>query len=422
MPPRAAIDRAATFGERLPAAFAYPLDMAALTSIVAIALAHYLSLAPVLGLVFEAICWAAIYQYAFACLRHTADGYADPPEFAGEGSGGAAFVLIAVQVVGILYVVMLPSFFGPLALAIGLAIGFFLPAIAMSLAFGDSALAALNPLNWLRTVANVGMPYVLLAVIYLGIAALQLALQTAVAGLLPRLLAMLVYYLLANYATVLNFHLMGAMIHAHADRFGYSPQAGTDQQAFGVGADDELLRTVQARAAGDRDGAIDLLTERLREGLAPADVHAEYRRLLALASRHDELLVHGQIWIAALIVAGDLRKALGVVQECQAIDPRFVPDDPRTAGPLAEKAHQLGMPRLAAQLAQGYVQRWPREYEAPYYGLMAARVMIAGHRQAEAMVLLSRLRDAWPDHPLATQLDALIAGLGGTPRALKDNA
>jgi hypothetical protein len=422
VPPRASIDRAATFGERLPAAFAYPLHMSALTSVVAIALAHYLALAPVLGLVFEVICWAAIYQYAFACLRHTADGYADPPEFAGDHTGGNAFVLIAVQVVGIIYVAMLPSFFGPVALVIGVAIGFFLPAIAMSLAFDDDALSALNPLNWLRTVARVGAPYFVLAAIYVGIAAMQLVVQTAVAGLLPRLVAMLAYYLIANYATVLNFHLMGAMIHAHADRFGYSPQSEIEQKAFGVNVDDDLLRHVQALALTNRDGAIDALTERLREGLAPAALHTEYRRLLTAASRDSELLVHGQIWIATLVVAGDLRKALGVAQDCQRIDPRFVPDDPGTAGPLAEKADQLGMPRLACQLAQSYAQRWPREYEAPYYGLMAARLLIAGHRHAEAMVLLSRLQDTWADHPLIPQVHALIGELGSTPRPLKDNA
>jgi len=415
MPVQPTIEAGARFSERFPAAFAYPLQPAALTTVVALAFAQYLTLLPVFGLVFSLLCWGALYKYSFACLRHTADGYALPPEFAGDAGGGAAAVLIGVQVVTVLYLLMMPTFWGPGALVLGVVLVFFLPAISMSLAFGDGALSALNPLQWLATVNRFGAPYFLMAGIYLAIAAVQVMLQLTVVGILPRIVSILPYYLVANYATVLNFHLMGALMYAHADRLGHSPQADVLNRAMGKGADEELLDRADTLATSDLAAATGMLTERIQEGGAPTFLHTRYREFLGRAGRRAELLVHGQIWIAQLIAAGDLTKALGVVQDCQAVDPAFIPDDPRTTGPLADKASQLGMPRLARQLAMGYVRLWPKDYEAPWYALLAARMMLRLEETSTARGLLLRTRAEWPDHPMLPQVDELLADIDGLP-------
>jgi hypothetical protein len=149
------------------------------------------------------------------------------------------------------------------------------------------------------------------------------------------------------------------------------------------------------------------LAARLRERAAPPAVHQCYRELLHRQGLRDDLLVHGQIWIAALIAQGESRRALGVLQECIGIDANFVPDDPQTCGALADLAARLGMSRLAIHLGQGYVAHWPRDPQAPHYGLLAARALAADPDQhARAAALLDRLIAAWPEHPLRGEIDA----------------
>ena len=75
-------------------ALRYPLRASALPTLVACTLTHYLSLLPAAGWLLELVIWAATYLYALECLRHSADGFAQPPEFAEPGHGGWTLVAI----------------------------------------------------------------------------------------------------------------------------------------------------------------------------------------------------------------------------------------------------------------------------------------------------------------------------------------
>jgi hypothetical protein len=71
------------------------------------------------------------------------------------------------------------------------------------------------------------------------------------------------------------------------------------------------------------------------------------------------------------------------------------------------------MSRIALHLCNGFLTRWPRDQQAPHYGLLAAR-RLAEHadQHAEATALLDRLAAAWPEHPLRTEIDAQRRLLG----------
>ena len=65
------------------------------------------------------------------------------------------------------------------------------------------------------------------------------------------------------------------------------------------------------------------------------------------------------------------------------------------------------MSRLAIHLGQGYLAHWPRDPQAPHYGLLAARALAAHTDQhASAAALLDRLATTWPEHPLRGEIDA----------------
>jgi hypothetical protein len=395
------------FGERLQAGFGYPLRGAALPTCVVMALLHYVGLLPsYIGSLASALVWAATWRYAADCLLHTANGYVDPPDVGSDGNDSSGWGLTAIHLLVVAVCVIAIVFFPRLLLPVLVLSALALPAIDMSLAFDGNMALALNPLNWSRIIGSFGAAYLIPVAInlLLGVLIVIASIGTA---LLPRLLALPLFAFAYTYLIVLAFHLMGVLIHQRHERFGLEPEAPKLARAGGQDADETLLADVDALADADPAAATALLVARMQDRAAPASLHLAYRRLLQRQNLRDGLLVHGQIWIAALLAQGESRRALGLLQECCGIDVTFVPDDPRTCGELADLAARLGMKRIALHLCHGFLTHWPRDQQAPHYGLLAAR-QLAEHtdQHAEATALLDRLAAAWPEHPLRAEIDA----------------
>ena len=395
------------FGERLRTGLGYPLRGAALPTCVVIALLHYVGLLPsYLGALASALVWAATWRYAADCLLHTAHGYADPPDVGSDGNDASGWGLTAIHLLLVALCVIAIVFFPHLLWPVLIVSALVLPAIDMSLAFDGNLALALNPLNWKRVIGSFGAAYLIPVAINL-LLGLLIVLASITTALLPRLLALPLFAFAYTYLIVLAFHLMGALIHQRHERFGIEPEAEKLVAASNQDADSRLLDEVRRLAIDGPLAALRQLAARLQERTAPTPVHQFYRELLHRQGLRDDLLVHGQIWIAALIAQGEPRRALGVLQECIGLDSGFVPDDPRTCGELADLAARLGMGRLAIHLGRGYLAHWPRDMQAPHYGLLAARQLAAhADQHAEATALLDRLAAAWPDHPLRAEIDA----------------
>ncbi len=401
------------FGERLRTGFGYPLRGAALPTCVVMALLHYVGLLPsYIGALASALVWAATWRYAADCMLHTAHGYADPPDVGSDGSDVSGWGLTAIHLLVVASCVIAIVFFPHLLWPVLMVSALALPAIDMSLAFDGNLALALNPFNWGRVIGSFGTAYLIPVAINLVLGVL-IVLASITSALLPRLLALPLFAFAYTYLIVLAFHLMGAMIHQRHERFGLEPEAPKLARAGGQDADAILLAEVDALAPADPAAATALLVARMQDRVAPAPLHLAYRRLLQRQNLRDGLLVHGQIWIAALIAQGESRRALGLLQECCGIDSGFVPDDPRTCGELADLAARLSMNRIALHLCNGFLAHWPRDQQAPHYGLLAAR-QLAEHadQRVEAAALLDRLVAAWPEHPLRAEIDAQRRQLG----------
>jgi hypothetical protein len=402
-------DASVPFSQRIITGFRYPMRGAAPVTIGAIAAFDLLAYFPMMGLrlLVVGLGWVALYAYAFACLRHTADGFENPPELAMNSEDRAAVALIIIQLFGNALAILAPLLFGISGILVSLAVAFVLPVITMSLTF-DGVGAALNPLTWVAAIGRIGIDYFKLFGVVLATSLLQAGAQYAMQQRGPMFLGTAAYYLIANYLAIYNFHLMGALIHHHHERLGHRPEADVLAEASNPDDDAALLQHANHVARDDIPAATDILTERLREGIAPAPMHARYRELLRAQDRLPELLVHGQIWIAALVVGGETRRALGVVQDCLGIDPTFIPDATSTCGPLADVAAHGGMPRLALHLAQGYLRAWPGDMGAPNYGLLTARMHLRLEEREQAAALARELLQAYPGHPVAQDLTDLL--------------
>jgi hypothetical protein len=418
MPKIATVSSNKPFAERLPAAFVYPLRGGALASCVALALAHYVGLLPsLIGALGTLAVWAATWRYASDCMMHTANGFADPPDVGLGGNESAGWALTAIHFLVAALCIVSAVFFPGALWPILLVAVLVLPAIDMTLAFEGNLAAALNPAQVFRVIAGFGLAYLIPVAINLLVAVL-VVLAAAATGSMPRLVAMPLYAFAYTYLIVLGFHLMGAMIHERHEQFGIELESERLVGASGQDEDSRLLDAVRERAAEQPRAAIDMLVARLQDRSAPPSLHQAYRQLLRQEGLREALLVHGQIWTAALLAGNDGKRALGLVQECIDIDPAFLPDDPATAGPLAELAARMGMSRLAAKLCKGYLAKWPRTPEAPRIGLLAAQQLgLRLDLPAEALVLVRKLVAAFPEHPVQAELLALERQLLETPRA-----
>lgn len=400
------VDAGTPFGERLVSGFGYPLRGAGLATCTVLALIHYVGLLPsYIGAIGSTLVWAATWRYAADCLLHTANGYADPPEVGLDSNSTAGWGLTAIHLLVValcvLAIVFWPYLFWPVLIVAILV----LPAIDMSLAFDANMALALNPLTWVRIAHGFGLVYLVPVAINL-LLGITIVLASLSSALLPRIFALPLFGFAYSWLIVLAFHLMGVLIHQRHEQFGMDPEAPRLARAGGQDDDDRLLQEVEALAPHDVQAATGLLVERLRTRSAPAPIHLAYRKLLKQQQFHDALLVHGQIWIAALIAQGESRRALGVLQECLGMDAGFIPDDPHTCGELADLSARLGISRIAVTLCRGYLQHWPRDVQAPHYGLLASRLLAEHAEQhAEAMQLLDQLASAWPEHPMRAEIE-----------------
>jgi hypothetical protein len=417
MPRHALADASTPFAQRILVGVRYPLSGAALFTVLGISAFELLSFIPIMMLRVLVVFfgWVALYTYAIECLRHTADGYADPPEMAVNTEDRTGVALIVIQLTGNALAVLAMIFWGAPGLLVLLVFAFVLPIMTMSLTF-DGVEAALNPITWFAVIGRLGGDYLLLFVIVMAVALLQAGAFFALAQRGPTFFGTAAFYLVANYLTLYSFHVMGALIHHRHETLGYQPESEVIADATDPDDDVALLGHVNLIARDDIPGATDILTERLREGIAPVAMHTRYRDLLRVQGRLPELLVHGQIWIAALVVAHEERRALGVVQDCIDVDPAFLPDATITCGPLADTAAHGGMTRLALHLALGYLRSWPGDMGAPHYGLLAVRMHQYQREPAEAVALGRRLLAAYPGHPLSMDIEALLDTLDANPK------
>jgi hypothetical protein len=406
------------FAERLRQGFGYPLRGAALATCVALALAHYVALLPAfIGLLGGALIWTATWRYAADCMQHTAHGYADPPDVGIDGNDSAGWALTAIHLFAVACGVLAAVFFPALLWPVVIVFALVLPAVDMTLAFDANLALALNPVHLGRVMAGFGRAYLVPVAINLLLGVL-VVLASATTALLPRLLALPLFAFAYTYLVVLAFHLMGSLLHQRREQFGIEAHAEALAGAAGQDEDSRLAAQARERATGDPQAALRLLADRLQHRAAPPALHETYRELLRQQGMHEALLVHGQIWIAALTAGGDVRRALRLVQECSELDPAFLPDDPANAGALAESAARHGMNRMAARLCRNFLKAWPHDTRAPGCALLGARLLGGPLGQpAEALVLLGRLGTLPKEHPLHAGIDTLAAQLRQTKGA-----
>ena len=415
--------------ERWSQILQFPLQPAALATVVALAVAHLVVYLPVFGMFLDLVIWAALFKYAFEVLRWSANGRDSAPEIALSVSDSigiyAVVLLIAVEVV--LYLV--GSWYGIIAqLSLGLVLMFAMPAMMMILALEEGIGRALNPLAWLLIAARIGNAYYLLVGFFFAALVVQSVVATLVNDVLPFVIAIPLIYVVVNYLMLANFHLIGSVIHEHRDELGYTGHLQLSEEVPHTDPSRAILDAARGRAAsGDTQGAAALLRDELRAHSDMLSLHDEYRHWLSQNDAKAELVAHGKEYIPLLLSREQDRRAIEVTRECQIADSAFALDNADDITRLAHAAADSGQTQVAMGVLAGFHKRFRGHADIGRNYLLAAKLWAERmNKPMQARALLNQIKVTMPNDPIMPQVDAYLAFLdkvaatpatGATPKS-----
>ncbi|MBS0556824.1 MAG: hypothetical protein JSR27_05350 [Proteobacteria bacterium] len=400
--------------ERWPQAFGYPLQPAALTTILAIAVAHLVQFVPALGALLDLLVWASFFQYAFEVLRWSANGRMQAPEIALTVSEGIGRYAVALAILISAIIMLVHFYFGrPAAFVIGALLMSALPAMMMILALEEGLVRALNPLVWLMIAARIGRWYLLLAALFIGALFVQSIVALALEPVLPGFVAVPVVYFVVGYLMIANFHLIGCVIHEHADELGYTGHLELQDEIPHTDKSRAILDAARERAAGgDVRGAATLLREELAAHADLLPVHDEYRHWLRQDGDKAALATHGKTYVPLLLARHQDRRAIDVARECLSADPAFVLDHAEDITRLAHAAADAGQTQIALGLLAGFHKRFRNHADIGRNYLLAAKLWAERmNKEMQARAMLNQIKLSLPNDPVIPEVNAYLAFL-----------
>lgn len=348
-------------------------------------------------------------HYLTLVIRDSARGHALPPALSAEVvflSGGLRPLLLPVAVASLHH--WLGSRHPPLAQALLLASVFLLPAYLFILATEESLAAALNPLRWLQTVLQLGVPYALSATaLTVGVFSL---------GKVSGLFSLSVLAFLAVYLAVAAAHLLGYVGFARRGRLGLHVEvrhpdevAREREQADRLAA--LLVRIESCLQHRDEAGAA---REIAAEPGGPVSVRVFFEALFdRLLGRGNVHLVHaaGARLITVLLAENRNARALEVAERCLDRHPQFEPQAPEQIERLAREALQSRYDALFERLVRNLEQRYPAHPLQVNWQLLRAQFLAERRGDEAAALLLLRPLLALDTHPLQPRIAALTRAL-----------
>lgn len=402
------------FWERLPAISRYPLASSPLLTLVMYAVLAVLLGYLMGGALLRLLVMVAFFKYAFECLRASANGEETAPDFGMKISDQVGVAHIWMQAIFVLLLVGSYLLGGVTAMFVALAlISLAQPGANMSLAIDLNLWHALNPRTWLSILARIPGPYLGVTVLIFVFQSSQQTATSWLAGWMPDFFAQIITQCGMNYTVLATFHLLGWLIWQYQDELGYEPERKVVLKTVRDDPDQPLIDHAESLT---RDGRIvearDYLLAQLRERGATVAVHERYRKVLRALDDRPALAEHGKQLLSVLLAQDKEKPALDLLRECFTLDPAFMPALPEDATRLARRAAASGLTEIALRVLAGFHKQWPRSKEVPANLLFAAQLL--GERMGQeqkARGLLEMIRQKYPQHPILSEVDELLARL-----------
>jgi hypothetical protein len=426
-PEIAAAEPAQPYWERWPQILSYPLQGAALSTIVALAVAQgVVNLLPgLLSFFGSLIVWAGFFKYAFEVLRWSANGRDNAPEISFTVSDviGRYSVLLLILLEALLNLIAIWYGWLP-ALIAGLAIMFVMPAIVTMLALDEAMVGALNPIAWFSLIGRLRGTYFVLVGFFCAALIAQSLIAAMLGYILPGIFAVPVAYVVVNYLMIANFHLIGYVIHQYRDELGYAGELELQETAAGSDPTQAVIASARSRAAsGDARGAATLLRDEIKNYPSALALHVEYRHWLDQCEEKAELAAHGAQFIPILLAQNQTARAVDIARESLQLDRAFALDNADDISRVAAAAAEAGQTQVALGLLAGFHKRFRNHPDIARNYLMAAKLLAERmNKEMPARALLQQIKVALPNDPVMPQVDAYLAfldKLAATPTQVK---
>ncbi len=403
-------------------AFAYPLQSAALTSILAFSLALMLGSLPVVGTALSLVVWASAYRYAIEVLDRSAAGAMEAPEHVLDvrAGGGVAMLVLQLTFLALYFVVELWVPDKTSRLGWWLLLAMIQPAATLNLVLIGNVESAVNPLRWLQLIGRVGFGYVLLVVVGAACHFLRSEAQEFLYAWLPTIAARVLAGFIGLYLLVFNFHLMGRIVYARRGAIGHD-LAEVPTRLDPTDRHRSFMREMEIMIAEDngKQAAASIRRHLESEPHTTDAMHQRYRRLLEQLGDVAALGEHAQTYVSRLLGEKRERDALAAVRSMLQHDPSFRVRDVEQRVRLARSAMNCAMADVAQALAADFHGAHPRNAAVPEMALLGARLLVDRDSNLRAARdLLQFAADRCPDDPRQPeiflkieQVDALEARL-----------
>ncbi|TDR22513.1 hypothetical protein [Marinicella litoralis] len=212
------------FWRRLQQSFRYPLATQSLVFITVLSILSSVAIYLPFPLLIYLALFGTVFKYCLSCLSHTADGYMKPPDVTEAYEGGFKKMLVLILMLFItgLLVHLSDTYMGP---AMGgltaLLVTLSFPAIIINYAVSDNMFESLNPVNIIRLVNSIGLPYGLILGFILIMSG-SIAVLYQLVLWVPSSLDSVFLYAVTFYYLIVLHHLMGYMVFQYQSALGFS--------------------------------------------------------------------------------------------------------------------------------------------------------------------------------------------------------
>lgn len=347
------------FWSRIKGVYQYPLSTQAVVSILTIALLSVvLDGFGILGL----LPLVAMALYAFSCLRHTARGEQNAPgvEACFEGSVAPVFYVGICMFLAIFLTSFAFSQMGyGMGIIVGLVMAVVVPAMIIIIAIEEQLASALNPSNLLNIVSTTGSSYFVMVLFIVVMLSSMEVLSGFLGNTNFRGLSVFISSVIANYYTIVIYHIMGYLVYQHHVELGHSVSG----KAVVSGAVRKQNASEKQNARFElliKAGKFDQAREIARERLSPETPIWEWNRafkLFCAATPSKDVEKYFDLYVDRLEELNDVSEIADAYMTLCRVKPNFKPEVDSRKLLVAESLQQVG--RFSASV--GIIHKIPLE-------------------------------------------------------------
>ena len=409
----------APFWQRLNSFFLFPLQRTPLQYAVVLALCSYgmlLGFPWVLPVVLGLMLSVSRYAFKVAALAsrgvtHSADYR---PEQVDDAWKWLPWKFFAILMVFAFFINLLAHQGAGLGMLARLLVSMLIPAALMVLINTCSLRSAINPLELLTTVSDVGKSYWLLCFFLFLLQqgsplSMELLLRIAPEVLVLPLMAFVVIYFTWVMAAMIGYVMYQHHAELDIDPLQMPPadlEATEPAVLEGTRRDALVARLVQE---GNMDEAIALAREWQRINPDSIKDQRRYFRVLKLTDLQDALLTQAQQFIPLLLAGQRAGEALDVWSSCAKRVPSFRLESAQATYELAQQAWKVGKAKYVLMILRSFEKQFPDSALRPQALELVVRAFKQGlHQPVQAVRVYLHMKDCYCDHPSTKEAEWLL--------------